>query len=84
MRETEDVGCKGTVRRGALLISAEQLAELLHVSKRTLWRLRSRGRLPEPVLLGSSVRWRSAEIESWVLAGCPTLSEWDVQKQLRR
>jgi prophage regulatory protein len=81
MRGSEKVG-SNDYRSTSLLLSAERLAELLQVSKRTLWRLRSSGRLPEPVVLGSSVRWRAAEIESWVLAGCPTLSEWDSRRKL--
>ena len=36
------------------LITAQQLAGCLQVSKRSLWRLRTAGQLPEPVRLGSS------------------------------
>ena len=83
MRGSQKFEVGGSVQRGmSLLLSAEQLARLLQVSKRTLWRLRSAGRLPEPLVLGCSVRWRAAEIESWVLAGCPTLSEWDSRREL--
>jgi prophage regulatory protein len=83
MRGTENVGCNGTGHRDtSLLLSAEQLADLLQVSKRTSWRLRSSGRLPKHVLLGCNVRWRTAEIESWVVAGCPTLSEWDSRQKV--
>lgn len=55
-----------------LLITARELASLLHLSLRTLWRLNSAGLLPEPVRLGNSVRWRREEIDSWVAEGCPT------------
>jgi excisionase family DNA binding protein len=54
-----------------LLIAADELADLLKVSKRTLWRLRSAKHLPEPVRLGNSVRWRIEEIRQWIAAGCP-------------
>jgi predicted DNA-binding transcriptional regulator AlpA len=54
-----------------LLITAEELARLLHISLRTLWRLRSAGRLPEPVRIAGMVRWRVDEIKNWVAAGCP-------------
>ena len=54
-----------------LLIPAEAVASLLGISKRTLWRLLSAGKLPEPLRLGSVVRWNRAEIEEWIKAGCP-------------
>lgn len=54
-----------------LLLSAEKVAELLNISIRTLWRLRAAGKLPAPVRLGGSVRWRPEEIAAWVNNGCP-------------
>lgn len=59
----------------ALLMSAQTLAKRLEVSVRTLWRLRSSGKLPVPVRVGGAVRWRAADIEAWVAAGCPDLHE---------
>jgi len=56
------------------LIAAADLARLLNVSTRTLWRLRSAGQLPQPVRLGGVVRWRLEEIRQWIGAGCPKLS----------
>lgn len=59
------------------LLTAMQLAELLNISERTLYRLKSRGSLPAPIQLGGSVRWRRTEILEWVADGCqpPTLSK---------
>ena len=53
------------------LISATELADLLKISTRTLWRLRSSGRLIEPIKLGGSTRWRLDEVQKWIAAGCP-------------
>lgn len=61
----------------ALLLGAERLSEILGVSKRTLWRLRSAGRLPRPVSLGGSIRWRADEIRRWIGHGCPPLKDWE-------
>jgi predicted DNA-binding transcriptional regulator AlpA len=55
----------------ALLVSAEKLAQLLDISIRTLWRLRAAGKLPAPVRLGGSVRWRVHEVQEWIGRGCP-------------
>jgi len=49
-----------------LLIKASRLAQMLCVSKTTLCRLRSSGRLPRPIRIGGSVRWRVADINSWI------------------
>ena len=54
-----------------LLVSAGNLAEMLQVSKRTLWRLLSAGQLPPPVRVGGSVRWRFQEVQNWINRGCP-------------
>jgi len=54
-----------------LLFSADKLAARLDISIRTLWRLRAAGKLPAPIRLGGSVRWRSDDIERWVTNGCP-------------
>jgi excisionase family DNA binding protein len=54
-----------------LLIAADELARLMQISRRTLWRLRSAGELPEPVRLGGTVRWRLEEVRDWVAMGCP-------------
>lgn len=56
---------------GALLITADELATLLGLSARTVWRMHSAGRLPAPVKLGRAVRWRQKEIDAWIEAGCP-------------
>lgn len=51
------------------LLTAKQVAILLAVSERTVWRLDSAGKLPRPVRLGGSVRWRSYETHLWMAAG---------------
>ena len=54
-----------------VLITAAQVAEMLNVSLRTLWRLKSAGKLPAPVRLGGAVRWRTQEVLQWIAEGCP-------------
>ena len=47
-----------------LLITAAELGQLLQISTRTLWRLRSAGELPQPVRLGGAVAaGRSAKMD---------------------
>lgn len=54
-----------------LLITAEEFAELMQVSVRSVWRLRSAGEIPEPVRIGGTIRWRREEVLQWIAAGCP-------------
>jgi prophage regulatory protein len=58
-----------------LLIPAEQFARLMQISTRTLWRLVSAGRVPEPVRIGGSVRWRLDQVKQWIDSGCPPREE---------
>ena len=53
------------------LITAEELAKLMQVSERTLWRLLSGHKLPEPVRIGRNTRWRLEEVTEWIERGCP-------------
>jgi predicted DNA-binding transcriptional regulator AlpA len=55
----------------AMLISADDLAHLLGVSKRQIWRLRSRGDLIEPIKIGSTTRWPLDAVREWIAVGCP-------------
>ena len=61
----------------ALLITIRQLAQLLNRSVGSLERDQATGRLPKPVRIGGSRQWRRAEIEAWVLAGCPHQDDWE-------
>jgi predicted DNA-binding transcriptional regulator AlpA len=65
----------------SVLVSAQTLAKRLSVSVRTLWRLRSAGKLPQPVRVGGGIRWRSAEIDTWIGAGCPEAKAWEAQSR---
>jgi len=63
-----------------LAIRAKELAALLGVSLRQVWRLSSSGKLPKPLRLGGSVRWSLKEIEAFVEAGCPDRASWEEMK----
>jgi excisionase family DNA binding protein len=57
--------------RAEQLMTAEELAKLMQVSERTLWRLLSAGKVPQPVRFGRNTRWRAAEVTEWLAKGCP-------------
>ena len=49
------------------LLTAKELAELLGVSLRSIWRRKNDGTLPKPVRLGRIVRWHRQSVERWLL-----------------
>ncbi len=63
-----------TVPRIAL--SADEVAEMLSISRAHVWKLLSSGRLPRPVRLGRSVRWSRTTLEAWMEAGAPPVDRW--------
>jgi len=67
----------------ALAISARELAEMLGVSLRQVWRLNSAGKLPKPIRLGGSVRWNRHEVMDWFDAECPDRRTWQARKAVQ-
>ncbi|MGE3109340.1 MAG: helix-turn-helix transcriptional regulator [Phycisphaerales bacterium] len=63
--------------RQRLAVSAEELAELLGVSRAHIFRMMSSGRLPSPIRLGRVVRWSRATIDGWLAAGAPPRDRWE-------
>ncbi len=64
------------------LLSAKELAKMLSLSKRQIFRLNSCGKIPAPIRIGGSVRWSAAEISAWLAAGAPDRKIFeDMQQQ---
>jgi excisionase family DNA binding protein len=55
------------------LITAQEVSRMLKISTRTLWRLLSAHKVPEPIRLGGLVRWRHDDLKNWIAAGCPPM-----------
>jgi predicted DNA-binding transcriptional regulator AlpA len=63
------------------LIDADQLAALLNIHPATLYRMKSRGRVPAPLRLSRGcVRWSLREIRDWIAAGCPDRKTWEARR----
>lgn len=65
---------------GDKLLTAGALAEMLALSKRTVHRLHSSGRIPNPVRIGKNVRWRASDIADWIEWDCHSRAEFDARK----
>ena len=64
-----------------LAIQAKDLAKLLGVSVRQVWRLNSMGKLPKPIRIGGSVRWLRSQIISWLELDCPDRQAFETLKK---
>ncbi len=62
------------------LINVRTVAEMLGISLRQVWRLNATARLPKPIRLGGSVKWRRSEILAWLGQNCPDRQTWDAIK----
>ena len=58
----------------SLLITATEVAQMMQISVRTLWRLVSAGQVVQPIRIGRNTRWRLREVEQWIADGCPPTS----------
>lgn len=54
------------VQEPPLLLTVDEVARLLGISVRSVWRLTSLGELPGPITLGRSKRWARRAIEEYV------------------
>ena len=52
------------------LLTIRDLATILKVSQRSIWRLVASGQLVEPLRVGGSIRWRRDDIRDWIDNGC--------------
>ena len=57
------------------LLTTAEVAKMLSIGERTVWRWSHSGIMPAPIKLGTglrpSVRYRRSEIVEWMEAGCP-------------
>ncbi len=63
-----------------LLVSIRDLTRLLARSEIALHRDDAAGRLPKPIRLGGSKRWRLADVQEWVRLGCPSRAEYEARR----
>ena len=64
-----------------LLIDIKSLATMLGRSSRSIYRDDAAGRMPRPIKLGGSKKWRQAEIREWIAAGCPNRQKWETSRK---
>lgn len=58
-----------------VLLTIRELAAILKISQRSVWRLVSSGKLIQPLHIGGSIRWRQDEVLKWIEQGCPGMPD---------
>ncbi|MBW2605328.1 MAG: helix-turn-helix domain-containing protein [Deltaproteobacteria bacterium] len=66
------------------LIRARELAAILHVSQRHVWRMKAAGKLPKAVEIGECTRWSLNDIEAWIEMGCPSRRQFEAHESARK
>ena len=54
------------------MIPVTEVAKILKVSTRSVWRLVSSRKIVPPVKVGGAARWRYDELCQWIESGCPS------------
>lgn len=67
----------------APLLTAREAASLCGLGLSTWWRYLSSGKIPAPVRIGGSVRWRRDELFCWLETGCPPRERWEAMAKGR-
>ena len=62
------------------LLTAKDAAQLCRLSKRSWLRFNASEKVPEPLRIGGSLRWRLSDIEQWQSMGCPDRATFEEQQ----
>lgn len=68
-------------KQSTMLVTAKELAEMLSVSTRHIWRLKAMAKLPKAIEIGHCVRWKLVDISDWLAMGCPKMTTFEAKKQ---
>ncbi|TKJ32883.1 MAG: AlpA family transcriptional regulator [Planctomycetes bacterium B3_Pla] len=61
------------------LLKAAEVAKMLNISARHLWRLRAARQIPAPVQIGGSTRWKLRDLVIWLDMGCCSQQEFEAR-----
>ena len=58
------------------LLTAVQAASYLGLSRSAIFEMRASQFVPHSISIGGKVLWRRAELDDWIVAGCPNCNAW--------
>lgn len=59
----------------AVLLDVKEVAALLGISDRTIWRMADAGQMPRPLSISRLRRWRRSDLMEWIDNGCKSCRE---------
>ncbi len=80
MKRADDRSANEASAVAPLVVDAFGLADMLLVSRSTILKLDSSGRIPNGVCLGRRKVWPIEEIREWLRAGAPTRERWEARR----
>ena len=67
------------------LLTAKAVGEMLSLSKRQIFRMKSAGLICPCLKVGrGAIRWRQSDIEKWISMSCPTQKEFLSREEAQR
>jgi predicted DNA-binding transcriptional regulator AlpA len=67
------------------LLTAQAVGEMLSLSKRQIFRMKSAGLICSSLKCGQgAIRWRQSDIEKWISMGCPSKKDFEAMQQARQ
>ena len=67
------------------LLTAKAVGEMLSLSKRQVFRMKSAGLICPPVKVGAgAVRFRQSDIEKWIAMDCCSQKEFQARKESQK
>jgi prophage regulatory protein len=62
------------------LLTAKDAAQLCRLSKRSWLRFNASQKIPAPLHIGGSLRWRQIDIELWQSMDCPDRATFETRR----
>ena len=59
------------------ILRIEQVADLVNISERTIYRMLEKGLIPRPLSLLGNKRWRKSLLCHWIELNCPNVADFD-------
>jgi len=59
------------------LLTVKEVAEILRLSRRQVFRLDNAARIPRALRIGRAVRWSTQQIHDWLAVGAPDRRTWE-------
>jgi predicted DNA-binding transcriptional regulator AlpA len=67
------------------LLTAKAVGEMLSLSKRQIFRMKSAGLICNCIKVGTgAIRWRQIDIEEWISMGCCSQEEFEASQEVAK